>query len=619
MLEADVPSDLRLQLSLWLEYDKNEETRAEIVKLIADKAWDELRRRVHKRIGFGTAGLRAKMAAGFCYMNTLTVLQASQGLASYIKTQFPDNLKVVVGHDHRFHSREFAEITIAAFLQLQFEVYYLNFVPNGADTDSFVHTPLVPFTIENIEGGAACGIMITASHNPKMDNGYKVYYANGCQIIPPHDLNISNAIEANLKPWDRAWETKQLLEEAWKNGRLHDVQAEMVEKYSNKIKDNLIRISHIPSASTPFFVYTPMHGVGNKIFKQLTGELLQLEENKDYVVVAEQRDPDPNFPTVSFPNPEEKGALDMGIRLADTIGVSLVIANDPDADRFSVAVRKGNDWTQLTGNQIGFLFAYAEMVQYSKSHKDRPLAMLSSTVSSQMLAKMAEVDGFTFKETLTGFKWLGNCAKELKQQGYYVPFAFEEAIGYMFGSVAFDKDGITAAIVFLQMYLDWKLKGLSPLDVLDEGYEKYGNFAEYNGYYIMPDSTAGKKVFDYIRNDMIPDGYSYPQKLGDGFKVTNFRDLTVGYQSNTPGNVPDLPVDSSSQMISCSISPSSQDHTSDTVRFTIRSSGTEPKLKVYIESCSSNHENATRLAKQTWEALKREWIRPEVTGLTTNL
>lgn len=615
-----VPDDLKESVNLWLTYDKNPETRSELLNLVEGKHWEELHRRLDERISFGTAGLRSRMEAGFSRMNTLTVLQASQGLASYIKSQFPENLSVVVGHDHRYHSNEFARVTVTAFLQLGFKVHYLN-LPSKDSTETFVHTPMVPFTINQLNDSA--GIMITASHNPKMDNGYKVYYSNGCQIIPPHDRLISETINQNLVPWDKAWDCDEVIKTAIENGFLFDVKEKMTSKYIKTVSDELVSVPML-DCDKPWFVYTPMHGVGFEIFKQIALLALGLKEGKHYICVPEQRCPDPAFPTVSFPNPEEKGALDLSIALAEEQGIRLVIANDPDADRFSVAVKNGDGWSQLTGNEIGFLFAYYQWQDYQKLgesfKKQHPLAMINSTVSSQMIKSLAEVEKFHYEDTLTGFKWLGNRAFELETQGYYVPFAYEEAIGYMFPEVEHDKDGISAAVVFLQMYCEWLSKDrMTPLQVLDEGFDKYGVFKEYNGYYIVPRLSLTKEVFDYIREDYTPSGHAYPPAIGSEFSVISFRDLTTGYQSDTIDNVPNLPVDASSQMITATLRPSNgkESTSGEQVRFTIRGSGTEPKLKVYIEAKSTDEKRAQHLARETWQVLRREWFRPERTGLET--
>lgn len=606
---SNVPEDLKRSISLWLSQDRNEKTYKEIVGLCDAGNWSELHERLDSRLTFGTAGLRARMEAGFNRMNTLVVIQATQGLSQYVKEQFPDRLIAVVGHDHRFNSGDFAKATATVFLRAGFKVHYLN------QEDRFVHTPMVPFTVNRVR--ASVGVMITASHNPKLDNGYKVYYSNGCQIIPPHDSAIAKSIEANLVPRDGVWDWHQAMKQAASEGRLVYEHDQMLEQYMKCVKQSLVTDVDSFSRGKPWFVYTPMHGVGYQIFDQIASKLLQLRVDRDFLVVPEQLNPDPEFYTVQFPNPEEKGALDLAIELAENHGIKLVIASDPDADRFSVAFKGFHGWRQLTGNDIGFLFAYYELQKYrglnAEYRNSHPLAMLNSTVSSQMISSMATLEGFYHEDTLTGFKWIGNRALELENQGYYVPFGFEEAIGYMFPATEYDKDGLSAAVVFLQAYHSWMSQGKSPLTILDEASVKYGVFREYNGYYVVADPSLTDRVFAYIREDYTPKGENYPRTIGD-LQVKTFRDLTTGYQSDTPNNIPNLPVDPSSQMITIVAQPKNGE-SGEQVRFTLRGSGTEPKLKIYIEARAQDEPRAEELARRTWEILREEWFnRP---GLST--
>ncbi|CAI4048882.1 phosphoribomutase PRM15 SKDI_13G4090 [Saccharomyces kudriavzevii IFO 1802] len=613
-----IPSDLKGPISLWFDQDRDPETIEEVTALCKKSDWDELHKRFDTRIQFGTAGLRSQMQAGFSRMNNLVIIQASQGLATYIRQQFPNNLVAVVGHDHRFHSKKFARATATAFLLKGFKVHYLN------PGQEFVHTPLVPFAVDELN--ASVGVMITASHNPKMDNGYKVYYSNGCQIIPPHDQAISNAIDMNLEPWANAWNFDDILSKNLKQGKLMYSREEMLKLYLEKISDNLVETTplKLEVRSKPWFVYTPMHGVGFDIFSTIVKKSMCLVEGKDYLCVPEQQNPDPSFPTVGFPNPEEKGALNIGMRLAEKHDISLLIANDPDADRFSVAIKdmQSGMWQQLTGNEIGFLFAFFEFEKFKSMDEQfqqtHPLAMLSSTVSSQMIKRMAEVEGFHYEDTLTGFKWIGNRAIILEKEGYYVPFGFEEAIGYMFPAMEHDKDGISASVVFLQAYCKWKLaNNLDPINVLENGFKKYGVFKEYNGYYIVPNPIVTKEIFKYIRDVYTPRNVPYPPYIGEEIRVLCYRDLTTGYQSDTLDHKPTLPVDPTSQMITVFARPNDSNG-NEHIRFTIRGSGTEPKLKVYIETRANEERRASFLAKLTWDVLRREWFRPEKTNITTN-
>lgn len=287
-----------------------------------------------------------------------------------------------------------------------------------------------------------------------------------------------------------------------------------------------------------------------------------------------QAQPDPEFPTVRFPNPEEKGALDLAIATADKHNISLVLASDPDADRFAAAERlPSGDWKVFTGNQLGILFAAQTLGAYRQATKatDKAgkLAMLASAVSTQMLKSMATVEGFHYEETLTGFKWLGNQAIVLQSQGYDAFYAFEEAIGYMFTPVVYDKDGIAAASVFITMAQEWAKEGLTVREKLDQLYIKYGYFESANSYLVSPDPALTKKVFADIRSM----GKPRPTKVGTR-KITWWRDLTEGFDSAASGGKPVLPVDASSQMITCELEGG--------VRFTVRGSGTEPKIKCEI-------------------------------------
>lgn len=284
-----VPSDLKGPISLWFDQDRNPETIEEVTTLCKNSDWDELHKRFDTRIQFGTAGLRSEMQAGFSRMNTLVIIQATQGLATYIKQQFPDNLVVVVGHDHRFHSKEFARATATAFLLKGFKVRYLN------PDHEFVHTPLVPFAVDKLK--ASVGVMITASHNPKMDNGYKVYYSNGCQIIPPHDHAISDSIDMNLEPWANVWKFSDVLNKALKQGKLMYSREEMLNLYSKEVSKTLVETNplKLEIKAKPWFVYTPMHGVGFNIFSTIVKKTMSLVEGEDYLCVPEQQNPDPSF------------------------------------------------------------------------------------------------------------------------------------------------------------------------------------------------------------------------------------------------------------------------------------------------------------------------------------
>ncbi|GMM47256.1 phosphoribomutase [Pichia kluyveri] len=576
----------------WLAIDVNPTTRAQITELAKNivSNHETLHDLLGKRIVFGTAGLRARMEAGFSRMNDVTVLQASQGLAEYIKSTVEDNarLSIVIGHDHRHNSKRFAELAIAVFINKGFQVYYIG--------DNNCATPMVPFAVDKYSTDG--GIMITASHNPKDDNGYKVYWNNGCQIIPPHDSNIQNSILENLTPIlnnDAGWNTDIYM----RSDKLIYCFEEVVDSYVDYLRTSLFKDENKIDFK---FVYTAMHGVGYEFVEKL---LKGVTPNENFVKVEGQCSPNPDFPTVKFPNPEENGALTLATETADKHNVNLVLANDPDADRFTAAFKsfKKNKWIQLSGNEIGILFA-DYVISLQDSSKLDKLYILNSTVSSQFIGSMAKKLGFNFKDTLTGFKWIGNEAINLENQGFQVPFAYEEAIGFMFKTVH-DKDGMAALLMFLQLYQKLIKEGLDPVAKLEQLYEKFGYFKQYNGYYITEKPNTIKDIFDNVirsNDSSIP----YPKTLGN-FSVIEWRDLTIGYDSITEDNKPKLFVDPTSQMITCTLATGAEN---ESIRFTARGSGTEPKLKVYIEAQASNEVRSLQLAEQVWVLLREEWFQP---------
>lgn len=573
----------------WLQKDHDPRTRKEIQDLIHDHDDVELERRLRKPIAFGTAGLRASMKAGFAHMNSLTVLQASHGLAQYILDQHvPQHaglgrLSIVIGHDARHNSARFAKLAAGAFIDKGLHVLWY---------ERLVHTPMVPFAVGMYK--AAAGVMVTASHNPKQDNGYKVYWSNACQIIPPHDTGIAKCIgEAVLGPsWD--WERKDF-----------DQSPSLTSIYApatNAYRVSLQKLVSAPSPNQPTlsFTYTPMHGVGLTFMEHLT-DILQLREGSMHVVKV-QADPDPEFPTVPFPNPEERGALDLAMQDADAHSTTIIIANDPDADRFAVAERmqQGN-WHQFTGNQMGILLGSHILETYEGDRKT--LIMLASTVSSRMLSAMAVKEGFLYQETLTGFKWLGNVAQKLTADGHDAAYAFEEAIGYMFPTTVWDKDGIAAAAVFLTAWQTWTAQGFTPWQKLQQLYQRYGHFEDANTYLISPSPNVTAAVFAAVRtlNDGSPPTYVGPRP------ILRWRDLTLSLDTKHPHGRPDLPVDPTAQMITCELGD---------VVFTARGSGTEPKIKLYIEGTAASSADAKANARAVLDDLLREWFRPTVYGLT---
>ncbi|KAF2676319.1 hypothetical protein K458DRAFT_424795 [Lentithecium fluviatile CBS 122367] len=582
-----VTADIKELAEEWLRLDKDKATTDEIYKLLVQGNNDELEKRLRTRIAFGTAGLRGPMQAGFACMNSLTVIQASQGLAAYLlKTEKETKHQgVVIGRDARHNSEKFAKLAAAAFVAKGIKVWWY---------ETPTHTPMVPFGVREL--GAAAGIMITASHNPARDNGYKVYWSNGCQIIPPHDTGIATAILENLKPvsWDiSVVDSPSLLVEG-SLGLVREQYHKAIIAAAQPQDDAPVEMD-----SNLRFVYTPMHGVGLRPMKQCVEDLGIASQ---MTVVEAQAQPNPDFPTVKFPNPEEKGALDLSTETADASGISLILASDPDADRLAAAEKVSGAWHIFTGNELGILLASYLFERYPKSKPREKLAMLASTVSSRMLYTLAQKEGFHFTETLTGFKWLGNVARDLGKQGYDVVYAYEEALGYMIPQTVHDKDSISAAAIFLTATSHWSSQGLTPYSKLQSLYKHIGYFEDANTYFLSPSPATTTAVFMAIRAL----GDPYPTQLGTR-KITRWRDLTVGYDSKSEDHVPDLPVDKSAQMITCELD--------DGARFTVRGSGTEPKIKLYIECAGKSSEEAKTGANEIQGDLLKEWFKPEENGL----
>ena len=490
-----VDKDVLERAKEWSELDPNETTSAYVKDLlkrvssengVGSKAVEELNALFpKKRIEFGTAGLRSTMKPGPVGMNDLVVVQAAQGIATYVlqENSMENGQKIcaVIGFDHRRNSSldlsslSFALLSALVFKEAGMEVILLDYPEN----EGFVGTPMVPFTLSRTEN-AKLGIMITASHNPKQDAGYKVYWRNGCQIRPPVDKGMADSILQNLKPWVDYGALLKTRKEKYSDPCLGLSNAiltkKMVDKYFEAIKSSLVtgqaELLKEEGWEQPKMAYTAMHGIGHT-FAVKSYETFGFTP---FRAVPSQMKIDPDFPTVPFPNPEEKGALDDAKKFCEDNGLDVILANDPDADRLAVAEkdRQTGAWTVFTGDQIGtmlgcwlyekvgkpsgkvsrrigkqqysspgILFCPHSIVSLVTTYHFKPVSMCASTVSSKMLAEVAKVEGFHFEDTLTGFKWIGSRAEELSREGKLALFGYEEAIGFCCGDVVFDKDGIS--------------------------------------------------------------------------------------------------------------------------------------------------------------------------------
>ena len=572
----------------WISWDQTHGTD------ISKMSEPTLQKIFKSRMAFGTAGLRSTMGPGPSQMNDLTIIQTSQGLLKYAENHFGlqqlQEKGIVVGYDARYNSKNWAAIlaNIAKSMGVKVKTFR-----------KVTPTPWVAFGIRKF--GAALGVMITASHNPKNDNGYKVYWNNGSQIIPPHDKKIAASILENLKPWsDECWnKTLNFSSESLISDILDENSAayfEVLKRYVSFEKEN--------QESDMKMVYTPVHGVGYDSCKHAILNVFKFKE-ENFSATPEQKYPDPDFPTVEFPNPEEgKGVLSLSFKEADRIGANLVLASDPDADRLAVAQRPdaNSPWKVFTGNECGALLGYWAFEMWRKRNPEpaspKNCWMLSSTVSSMICKAIAEKEGFNFEDTLTGFKWMGNSADRLINDNQQVLFAFEEAIGFMYGDQVLDKDGVSACAIFAEFCAQLDKENKTLVQKLDEIYQKYGYHVAENSYFISHDKEKTNAMFKVLQDN-------YPKKLGNDYEIVGVRDLNKGFDSRQPDKKAVLPTQSS-HMITF--------YFSNGATITLRTSGTEPKIKYYVEMVADSREKVLADIEKMVDLMVKEWYQPEKYG-----
>ncbi|PMG15039.1 phosphoglucomutase [Vibrio splendidus] len=534
----------------WLARDPDPRTREELQHLIDEGMHDELEDRFTQRLEFGTAGLRGKVGCGPNRMNRLVIQETATGLGHYLIEHVANaSIRgVVVGYDGRLDSKQFAIDTASVLTALGIKVYL---------TSDVAATPIVAFGIEHFNAAAA--VVVTASHNPPEYNGFKVYWENGAQIIPPHDAGIAGEIDvASTKPIPL-----MSLSDAETQGKLVWLTEGYYQTYRAAINQSPYVSKEIESANTTI-TYTAMHGVGAKMAE----DLLHDAGFHKVFSVAEQREPDGNFPTVNFPNPEEKGAMDLVVNLAKSVDADIACANDPDADRFAVAVRTDDtartddaSYKMLTGDQVGVLFAHYLL---SKPHTKNQLVG-NSIVSSTLLEKVAQSHGATYFQTLTGFKWLANIGMQLEDEQNEFLFAYEEALGYTIGTQVRDKDGLSAIVVFAQLVEELKSQGRTVWDLLAQiSFEHGVHTNAQRSIALDPDSPSiGSKL------------RAAQPKAINGVAISVIEDLQSSLRFVIGGNTEAINLPSSDVLIY---------HLEDGTRIIVRPSGTEPKVKVYYET-----------------------------------
>jgi phosphomannomutase len=541
----------------WLAHDPDPTTRAELSALLdRARAGDaaasaDLAERFLGPLEFGTAGLRGLLGAGESRMNRAVVLRTSLGLGRYLLAQDADAAKkrgVVIGYDGRRLGPELAEDTACVLAALG--------IP-AKITPRPCSTPLLAFSV--LDQGAAAGVMVTASHNPPAYNGYKVYWGNGAQIIPPHDKGIAAQIAAAPE----ADEVPRLaIADAEQQGLVRRFGDDVERRYLDAVRKLSVRSDGDRAIR---IVYTPLHGTGNRPTRAALAEA----GFTDVTSVPEQAEPDGRFPTVAFPNPEEKGALDLALALARQKDAPLVIANDPDVDRLAVAVRDPEGrYVQLTGNQVGVLLGHYLLTEGPQGDR----LVVTSLVSSPMLGSIAKRLGVRYAETLTGFKWIANRAMEIeKETGTRFVFGYEEALGYTVGTVVRDKDGISAAAILAELAAVRWAEKKTLLDELEALARTYGLFVSGQRSLTMPGADGLAQIAAIMTRLR-----AAPPKEIAGVEVAAVSDYQAQQRAARDGTVTPIALPKSN-VLAFELAGGS--------RVTARPSGTEPKIKFYFDLC----------------------------------
>ena len=531
-MTIELSEELRSEVLSWIEEDPDPKTKALLEKWLKTGEVAEIKACFQGFLEFGTAGIRGPLGPGPSRMNRAVVSKTAYGIASFMRM---NSLKsIVIGRDARYGSEDFTRDTAEIMQGAGFEVFVL---PRP------LPTPVLAYAVRNLK--CDVGIMVTASHNPPQDNGYKVYLGGtvcgvryeGSQIISPADSEISADIAAvpalNTLVRSQGW---TILDESH------------IDAYVSATS----RLATKPGTLT--IVYTAMHGVGTETLEKV----FKAAGFPAPILVSEQAQPDPDFPTVKFPNPEEPGAIDLSLVKAREVSADLVIANDPDADRCAAAIKdRDGQWRMLRGDEVGALLG--EYMARKAPNKEVMLA--NSIVSSSILSKIAQHYGLPFKETLTGFKWLAKIPN--------LWFGYEEALGYAVDSKSVnDKDGISAALVLAQLATDLKAEGKTLVDLLDEIWERHG----YHGTKQISVRTTNVAQIDAILSKFRD---ATPTTIGR-FSLTAFDDLEKPQDGLPPTNGVRIRL-------------------MDNIRIIVRPSGTEPKIKCYIEVITKDRATSEKI------------------------
>ena len=558
--------DYMAEYRRWMESASLSQAEREELKALSGNE-KELKSRFYAPLEFGTAGLRGIMGPGLNRMNVYVVRQATSGLAELIRREGAGAMErgCVICHDCRNNSRAFAEAAaeIMAGSGIRTRIF-----------EDMRPTPELSFAIRKY--GAMAGINITASHNPKEYNGYKVYWEDGAQLPPEHAEKVANVMsETDILNIPVVKSYKSAVEE----GIISVIGREMDEAFMEAVFAQCMAKELVARAGDMKIVYTPFHGAGMK----LVPEVLRRMGVKELFCVPKQMKPDGNFSTVASPNPENPEGFALAEELANEVGADILIGTDPDSDRIGVMIR-GRDgaFHQISGNKMGVLLIDYIITSRKKSGTlPENAAVLKTIVTTDMARAAAEKNGAACFETFTGFKFMAERMKQFEQDGSYTPiFAYEESYGCLIGDFVRDKDAVTASAMMVEMAAYYHLQGRSLLDAIDELYEKYGFYDEKTINIVMPGVDGIERRHSLMRklHEKIPDTFG-------GRRVTAYRDYLAGTERGCGGEVRRLELHGS-DVIVCVLDDGS--------RVAVRPSGTEPKIKIYILVCGSSKDDCMR-------------------------
>lgn len=560
----------------WCESPEfDEETKKELIAIKDDEK--EIEDRFYKELEFGTAGLRGVIGAGTNRMNKYTVGKATQGLANYILEQGTQNKGVAISYDSRRMSKEFSLLT----------ALILN--ANGIKTYLFENLRPVPelsFTVRKLK--CTAGVMITASHNPPKYNGYKVYWDDGAQIVEPRDKEII----AKVRAVESFSEIKEISkEEAIEKGLFNVIGTEMDDEYISVLKSKILNPEIVKEQGKKLkVVYTPLHGTGNTI----AGRLFKEIGMENVYVVPEQKDPDGEFPTVSYPNPEDKAAFKLALELAKKEDADVVLATDPDADRLGIFAKdaKTGKYMEYTGNMSALLIAEYRIEQMKEKGILPEDGMFITTIVSSDLAKaIAKYYNLECIEVLTGFKNIGRIMRqEEEKNGMKYVFGFEESYGCLIGDYARDKDGIAAVMALCEAACYYASKGKTLWDAMEDIYKKYGYYKEAQVSIVMEGAEGAEKI-----KEMMTNMRNTPvEKIGE-YKVLTFKDVEKDYVKDMVTGEESKTGLPKSNVLYYALE--------DNNWCCVRPSGTEPKIKLYMGVKGTSDEDAAKKLEALKEAM----------------